>query len=125
MGPAAPFVRRRNELDIDVRKHGNVQVIKLRGDLKLGEPVDSFRQTVADLMDGGDVQVLVNLAEVRMIDSSGIGALMRCLASLKQRGGTIKLLNPSKLALQTFKIVGVLNLLEIYDDDQLALASFA
>jgi anti-anti-sigma factor len=112
-------------LDIDVRKMGNVQVIKLRGDLKLGDPVEAFRQTVAELLGQGENQILVNLGDVRMIDSSGIGVLMRCLASVKQHGGSFKLLNPSKLAMQTLKIVGVLNLLEIFDDDQKALASFA
>jgi len=33
-------------LDINVRKQGQAQVIRLRGDLKIGEPVDSFRQAM-------------------------------------------------------------------------------
>ena len=60
-----------------------------------------------------------------MIDSSGIGILVRSLTSAKQRGGSVKLVNPSKFALQTLKLVGVVNLFEIFQDEDAAVASFA
>jgi len=47
------------------------------------------------------------------------------LASTKQRGGNIKLVQPSKFAVQTLRLVGVLNLFEIYDNDDAATDSFA
>jgi anti-sigma B factor antagonist len=111
-------------LEIDVRKHEEVQVIHLHGDLKIGEPVDSFRQTVEELFGNGDSRIVVNVADVPMIDSSGIGALVRLLTIAKQRGGALKLVNPSKLAVQTLKIVGLLNLFEIYNDEGEAISSF-
>ncbi|HTK94894.1 MAG TPA: STAS domain-containing protein [Terriglobales bacterium] len=112
-------------MEIDVRKKDDVQVIHLHGDLKIGEPVDSFRQTVEDLFGGGDSRIVVNVADVPMIDSSGIGALVRLLTIAKQRGGALKLVNPSKLAVQTLKIVGLLNLFEIYNDEGEAVSSFS
>jgi len=113
-------------LDIDVRKHSEngVHVIHLRGDLKLGEPVDGLRQACLDLMNEGDTRLVVNLSEVPMIDSSGIGVLVRTLTQAKQHGGTLKLVNPSKFALQTLKIVGLLSLFELFDDDTKAIQSF-
>jgi anti-anti-sigma factor len=60
-----------------------------------------------------------------MIDSSGIGLLVRFLASTRQRDGNIKLVQPSKFAVQTLRLVGVLNLFEIFDDDDAAADSFA
>jgi len=113
-------------LDIDVRKHSEngVHVIHLRGDLKLGEPVDGLRQACLDLMNEGDTRLVVNLSEVPMIDSSGIGVLVRTLTQAKQHGGTLKLVNPSKFALQTLKIVGLLSLFELFDDDTQAIQSF-
>ena len=111
-------------MEIDVRKHQEVQVIHLRGDLKIGDPVDSFRQAVEELFGNGDSRIVVNVADVPMIDSSGIGALVRLLTIAKQRGGALKLVNPSKLAVQTLKIVGLLNLFEIYDDEGEAIGSF-
>ena len=60
-----------------------------------------------------------------MIDSSGIGVLVRSLTTAKQRGGNLKLVNPSKLALQTLKIVGLVNLFEIFNDEGEAAQSFS
>ena len=111
-------------MEIDVRKKEEVQVIHLHGDLKIGDPVDSFRQTVEELFGNGDSRIVVNVSDVPMIDSSGIGALVRLLTIAKQRGGALKLVNPSKLAVQTLKIVGLLNLFEIYDDEGQAVSSF-
>ena len=111
-------------MEIDVRKREEVQVIHLHGDLKIGEPVDTFRQTVEELFGNGDSRIVVNVGDVPMIDSSGIGALVRLLTIAKQRGGALKLVNPSKLAVQTLKIVGLLNLFEIYNDEGEAISSF-
>ncbi len=112
-------------MDIDVRKKDGVQVIRLRGDLKIGEAVDEFRRTVEDLLGGGDSRLVISVAEVPMIDSSGIGVLVRSLTTAKQKGGSLKLVNPSKLALQTLRIVGLVNLFEIFDDEESAIASYA
>jgi anti-sigma B factor antagonist len=112
-------------LDINVRKHADVFVIQLKGDLKIGDAVDALRQSVDDLLGGGDARLVLNITQVPMIDSSGIGILVRTLTSAKQRGGSVKLVNPSKLALQTLKIVGLLNLFEVFDDEAKAVASYS
>jgi anti-sigma B factor antagonist len=112
-------------LDINIRKQAQVQVVRLRGDLKIGDAVDALRQTMEDLLAGGDSQMVLNITEVPMIDSSGIGLLVRSLTTAKRRGGSIKLVNPSKLALQTLKIVGLINLFEIFQDEGAAAQSFS
>ncbi|MCI0355752.1 MAG: STAS domain-containing protein [Acidobacteria bacterium] len=112
-------------MDINVRKHSDVFVIQLKGDLKIGDAVDALRQSVDDLLGGGDARLVLNIAQVPMIDSSGIGILVRTLTSAKQRGGSVKLVSPSKLALQTLKIVGLLNLFEVFDDETKAVASYS
>lgn len=112
-------------MDINVGKHGQVQVIRLRGALRMGPAVDGLRQAMEEALSHGDTRLVLNLAEVPMIDSSGIGLVMRFLASTKQRGGNLKLVQPSKFAIQTFRLVGVLNLFEVFDDDDAAVKSFA
>lgn len=111
-------------MDINVRRHSQVQVVQLRGPLRMGAAVDSLRQTIEDALGSGDTRILINLSEVPMIDSSGIGLLVKFLVSAKQRGGNIKLAEPSKFAVQTLRMVGVLNLFEIYDTDDAAIQSF-
>lgn len=111
-------------MDISVRKQSGVQVIKLRGELKLGEPVNQFRETLEELIRAGDSRIVISLDELHFMDSSGIGALMRSFASAKQHGGTIKLVNPTKLVMQTLKLVSVLNLFEVFTDSASAVSSF-
>ena len=111
-------------MDINVRKRGPAQLIQLRGQLRMGPAVDSLRQTIEEALGNGDTRLVLNLAEVPMIDSSGIGLVVRFLASTKQRGGNLKLVQPSKFAVQTLRLVGVLNLFEIFESDDAAVASF-
>ena len=117
--------RKEDGLDINVRKRAQVQVVQLRGALRTGPAVDGLRQTIEEALGGGDTRIVINLAEVPMIDSSGIGLLVRFLASTKQRGGNIKLVQPSKFAVQTLRLVGVLNLFQIFESDDAAVESFA
>ena len=111
-------------MEIEIRNLGDVKLIKLTGRLTLGVPVDRLRDTFQDLVDSGAVRFVLDLADVAMIDSSGIGLLVRYLTSAKQQGGTIKLLNPSKFAVQTLKMIGILKLFEVFQDQAEALASF-
>jgi anti-anti-sigma factor len=114
-----------DRLDINVRKRSQVQIVQLRGPLRMGAAVDGLRQTFEEALTNGDTRIVLNLAEVGMIDSSGIGLLVRFLASIKKSGGSIKLVQPSKFAVQTLRLVGVLNLFEIFDSDDDAVESFA
>ena len=111
-------------MDIEVRSQGQVKIIKLRGRLNLGEPVDRLRATVEDLLNAGDNRLVLDLEELATMDSSGIGLLSRFLTSAKQQGGSLKLVNPSKFVVQTLKLVGLLNLFEVFSDSQAAAASF-
>lgn len=111
-------------MDIELRSLGQVKVVKLRGRLNLGDAVDRLRETLDDLMGSGDTRILLDLSEVPWIDSSGIGLLVKILTSAKQRGGSIKLLNPSKFTVQTLKMISLLDLFEIFEDQPAAVASF-
>jgi anti-sigma B factor antagonist len=111
-------------LDINVRKRSQVQVVQLKGQLRLGDAVDDLQRTINESLAEGDTRFVINLSEVPMIDSSGIGVLVRFLASAKKRGGSVKLVNLSSFAQKTLRVVGVLSLFDVYEDDDQAVASF-
>jgi anti-sigma B factor antagonist len=111
-------------MEISVRRLSEIQLIQIRGALRLGAGVDGFRQALDDALAAGDTRMVINFAEVPMIDSSGIGVLVKAMASAKQRGGGVKLLNPSKFVVQTLKLIGVLNMFEMFDDETAAVQSF-
>lgn len=112
-------------MEISVRKSAEVQTVQLRGNLRLGEPVESFKRTMEDLLASGDNRIVLDLSEVPMIDSSGIGVLVRYLTQTKLNGGSLKLVNPSEFAVKTLRVVGVLKLFEVFTDQGQAVHSFA
>lgn len=110
-------------MDISVRKQGTAQVIRLHGNLTLGDAVNSFSHTTEELLNEGESRLVLNLAEVRMIDSSGIGAMVRVFTAAKKKGGTLMLVQPSKMAVQTLKFVGLLNLFPIFEEEAQAVTA--
>jgi anti-sigma B factor antagonist len=111
-------------MEMTVRRRSDVQIIQLRGPVRLGQAVDTFRQAIDDALAAGDVRLVITCDEVPMIDSSGIGILVKSLTSAKQRGGDVRLVNPSKFVVQTLRLIGVLNLFTVFNDEDSAVASF-
>lgn len=110
-------------MEITVENRSHVQIVHLSGDLKTGEPVAQFQKVTDALVASGNSLFVINLAETRIMDSSGIGALMKLLASASGAKGTVKLANPSEFTVKTLKLVGLLKLFEVFDDVDLAAES--
>lgn len=111
-------------MEIDIRNRGDVKLVKLTGRLTLGDSVDRLRDTFDDLAGTGATCFVVDLGDVSMVDSSGIGLLMKYLTSTKQQGGSLKLLNPSAFTVKTLKMTGLLRQFEVFEDQEAAVASF-
>jgi anti-sigma B factor antagonist len=111
-------------VEIETKTKDGVKVVKLKGRLCMGVPLERFNSTLSELLAQGQNKIVLDLEEVPAIDSSGIGMLVRHLTTAKQGGGAIRLLNPSKLTLQALKMVGLLNLFTTFDDLARAAASF-
>lgn len=111
-------------MDIDIRTLGTLKLLKINGRITLGAGVDRLRATLDDLLAGGSNRWVLDVADVPMIDSSGMGLLVRYLTTAKQQGGALKLLKPTKFAIQSLKMIGLLNMFEVYDDQEAAVSSF-
>jgi len=111
-------------LEIETKTQDGVKVVKLKGRLSMGPALDRFNATMTELLGEGHNRIILDLEEVPTIDSSGIGMLVRFLTTTKQSGGAIRLLKPSKFTVQTFKMVGLLNLFVTFEELPQAVASF-
>ena len=107
-----------------LQQSGNT-ILRLHGDLRRGDPTDDLKNLLDELIGQGSVNIVLNISDVNMIDSTGIGIIVRGHTKANEKGGALKLVNPSKFALQTFKIVGLLNILSLANSEEDALASFA
>jgi len=111
-------------LEPETKTVDGVKLVKLKGRLFMGPPLDHFNATMTELLGKGQNRIVLDLEEVPAIDSSGIGMLVRHLTAAKQSGGAIRLLKPSKFTLQTLKVVGLLKLFTTFEDAKEAVASF-
>ena len=111
-------------MEIKTRKQGEVNVVEVHGPLCLGPDTETFRDVINGLLVRGEKNILIDLSRVPMIDSSGIGALVRSFNAVRQQAGKFKLLSPSKFVRHTLEIVRVDSVFEIYDEEQKATASF-
>jgi anti-anti-sigma factor len=73
---------------ISVRQSGNTTILDLRGHITIGAGSDSFRAELRTLAETLPCDILINLAEVTQVDSTGINALVQSYVTLKRKGAT-------------------------------------
>lgn len=111
-------------LKVTTRQADGVTILDLSGRIILGEPTAMLRDTFQDLVARGHKKVLLNLADVNYIDSSGLGALVSGFTTLTNQQGQLKLLNLSKKVHDLLQITKLLTVFEVFDDEIAALKSF-
>lgn len=110
---------------LTVRQVGDVTVIDAEGRITLGEGSSSFRDTIRDLASKGDKKLLLNLADVSYIDSSGIGELVSAFTTVTNHGGQLKLLHLTKRVQDLLQITKLYTVFEVFDSETSAIRSFA
>jgi anti-sigma B factor antagonist len=112
------------ELDLKERQAGDVTILDLSGEVRIGEGSVALRDSIRNLADQGKKKVLLNLAGVRYIDSSGIGELIANYTTISRQGGQLKLLKLTDRVQNLLVITKLLTVFDSYDDEAEALKSF-
>jgi anti-sigma B factor antagonist len=108
----------------NIRQVGDVTVVDLNGRIALGEESAALRDMIANLLSEGHVKILLNLAGVDYIDSSGLGTLVSSVASVRRVGGEMKLVNLSSKVDDLMEVTRLYTVFDIADNEEAALASF-
>jgi anti-anti-sigma factor len=111
-------------LQISIRTSGDVTILDLQGRATLGVDCDLLSGHLQMLMANGVRDVLLNLADVTQLDSSGISAISRTYVVLRRQGGSLKLLRPSGRVRAVLRVIHLLDLIPTFEDEAQALASF-
>jgi len=106
------------------REVDGVTVLDLSGKIVLGEGSVTIRDAVRDVLAKGSNKILLNLADINYIDSSGIGELVSALTAVKNAGGALKLLQLTKKVKDLLQITKLYTVFDVFDDEAEALASF-
>ena len=113
-----------NSLSIKDRRVGDVIDLDIDGNLRMGEGSVVLHNAIRRLVEEGQNQILLNLARVAHIDSSGLGELIASHVTLSKSGGEIKLLHLTQRVSELMTITKLLTVFDVYDNESEALDSF-
>jgi anti-sigma B factor antagonist len=111
-------------MKIEMRTIGDVQILDCSGKITLGEETMSIRNAVRETLQGGTKKIILNLADINYIDSSGVGELVSTYTTVVNNGGQLKLLNLTKKLRDLLTITKLLTVFSIFDNEEAALVSF-
>ena len=112
------------ELDVKERQAGDVTILDMSGEVRIGEGAVALRDSIRNLADQGKQKVLLNLAGVKYMDSSGVGELIANYTTIKRQGGQLKLLNLTDRIQNLLVITKLLTVFDSYENEAEALKSF-
>lgn len=113
------------------RQSDDVTILDLTGRLSLGEAVAFgpgsgliLSETVKELAKKGKKTLLLNLAGITYVDSSGVGQLVGAMTSARNQEVSLKLLRPNTQVLNLLKMSKLDTVFDIFEDEAAAVASF-
>jgi anti-sigma B factor antagonist len=111
-------------MKIDRRNHQNVTVLDVEGKITIGKGDVALREAVHDVLAEGRKNLVIRLANVSTIDSSGVGELVSAFTTVTNRGGKLKLVNLPPKVNDILQITQLITVFEVYDNEDEAVASF-
>jgi anti-sigma B factor antagonist len=114
-----------SRLQIAERRANGVTILVLTGEILLDDGDLAFRKKVHEILDRGDLNILVDLAGVTYIDSSGVGMIVAKLKTVTDKGGRMKLLHLTRRSQRLLALMKLSLVFETFDDEALGVRSFS
>jgi len=111
-------------LKIETREVAHVTILDIEGRIVLGDEIHDLREAVRDLIKRDKKKIILNLANVDYIDSSGVGELVGCFTTLRNAGGELKLLNLTQKVHDVLHVTKLYTVFDIREDEFTAVKSF-
>ena len=111
-------------LNLNIREDSGVTVIEISGRLTLGEVATRVTDEVRRLLAEGKKRLLIDLAGLTNMDSSGLGLLVSAYATVNREGGQLRLSNLTSRIKDLLLVTKLYAVLDVYEDEPAALASF-
>jgi anti-sigma B factor antagonist len=119
-----PLERASVGLQISIRESGDVTVLDLRGRSTIDGESELLSNRLRKLIANGVRKLVLNLADLTQVDSSGVGVIIDTYVSLKDQVGDLKLLRPRGRVLEVLRVLHLLEIIPSFEDENQALASF-
>lgn len=109
---------------LTTRAKGDVIIVDASGKLTLGEGTSALRTKIRELVDAGSRKIILNLADVSYMDSSGLGELIGAHTTITRAEGKMQLLNLAKRVHDLLKLTKLYTVFEVFEDEAAAVDSF-
>ncbi len=119
------YIVRGEEMQLESKMEEGVLVIRPKIESLDAKESREFKQKVSDLVTADAIsKVVLDLEEIKYVDSSGLGGLLSILKLLHSKGGDLKLTRMNKPVRTIFELVSMHKIFEIYNSPQEAIRSF-
>jgi anti-sigma B factor antagonist len=109
------------DFDVETSEREGASVLTLRGEIDV-YTAPQMRQAIVDLVDGGVTNVIVDMAQVDFLDSTGLGVLVEGLKRINSKDGTLSIVATQGRILKIFDITGLDRAFAIHASVEEALA---
>jgi len=103
----------------------DVVLLDVSGRITVGEGNVMLREIVRELVEAGHKKIALNLHQVGYVDSSGMGELVKAYTTVRNQGGQLKLVNPSKRVHDLLHLTRLSAVFVIEADEASAIQSFS
>ncbi|MCC6265801.1 MAG: STAS domain-containing protein [Bryobacterales bacterium] len=111
-------------MQFERRISDGITIVSLSGKLIVGEATAALKDLIKTLTDEGVRKLILDLAEVDYIDSSGLGTLVYCFSTFRKNGGTLKLMRLTRRNIELMLLTKLETVFEVFDQEQAAVDSF-
>ncbi len=111
-------------MEMNTHKIDNVLIVELDGDIMGGSESGDFRNIIYEAIEDDNLNVVIDLAKVNWMNSSGLGLLISGLTTIRSSGGDIKLVNMSERVRRTLQITKLESIFSSFDSIDDAVKSY-
>jgi anti-anti-sigma factor len=109
---------------LTVRQERGVTIISPEGKITLGDGDQELGEAVRGLLDQGHRKFIINFSKVSYLDSSGVGELVGCYTSIKNRGGEMRVCGMNSRIYNLITMTSLHSVFDVKDTEEESLAGF-
>jgi anti-anti-sigma factor len=111
-------------MNLTTRNHEGISIIYPEGKITLGDGDQELGEAVRTLLEQGGRKIIINLSNVSYLDSSGVGELVGCYTSIKNKNGDLRLCGMNSRIFNLITMTSLHSVFDVKDTEEESLAGF-
>lgn len=111
-------------MNLTHRNHQGVTIIYPEGKITLGDGDQELGEAVRTVLEQGGRKIIINLTKVSYLDSSGVGELVGCYTSIKNKGGELRICGMNTRIFNLITMTSLHSVFDVKDTEEESLAGF-